>query len=46
MAGKTSAIRCIIFDFDGTIADTEHFAFNISNELAERYNFRKITREN
>ena len=45
MERKSSAIRCIIFDFDGTIADTEHFAFHISNELAERYNFKKITRE-
>ncbi len=45
MKRKSSVIRCIIFDFDGTIADTEHFAFHISNELAERYNFKKITRE-
>lgn len=45
MERKSSVIRCIIFDFDGTIADTEHFAFHITNELAERYNFKKITRE-
>lgn len=45
MERKGSAIRCIIFDFDGTIADTEHFAFHITNLLAERYNFKKITRE-
>lgn len=45
MERKGSAIRCIIFDFDGTIADTEHFAFHITNVLAEQYNFKKITRE-
>ena len=38
-------IRCIIFDFDGTLADTEQFSLNIYNELAEKYNFNKFTKQ-
>ena len=33
----------IIFDFDGTIADTHHYIIEISNRLAEEFNFNKIS---
>lgn len=35
--------RTIIFDFDGTIADTHHFIVRISNRLAPIYGFRTIS---
>lgn len=31
-----------IFDFDGTIADTHRYIIEISNRLAEEFNYRKI----
>ena len=33
----------LIFDFDGTLADTEQINFVIMNELAEQHNFQKMT---
>src|SRR5689334_3616730 len=33
----------IIFDFDGTIADTHHYIIEISNHLAEEFGFNKIS---
>lgn len=38
--------RCIIFDFDGTLADTEEIALAIYNELAGQYDYRPISQEN
>ena len=35
----------VIFDFDGTIADTLIFYFNLLNRLADKYNFEKINPE-
>ncbi|NQZ79850.1 MAG: HAD-IA family hydrolase [Colwellia sp.] len=35
----------LIFDFDGTLADTEQINFVIMNELAEQYHFQKMTIE-
>jgi phosphoglycolate phosphatase len=35
----------VIFDFDGTIADTFLFYFNLLNRLAEKFNFDKIDPE-
>jgi len=32
----------LIFDFDGTIADTFHFILDLSDKLAEQFNFNKI----
>lgn len=32
----------LIFDFDGTIADTFHFTVDISNRLAEEFNYKTI----
>lgn len=39
------AYRCVVFDFDGTLADTEEIAFEIYNEMASRYKYHPITRE-
>ncbi len=35
--------KCIMFDFDGTLADTENMAVQVAMTLAEKYNFRSIT---
>ena len=35
-------IKILIFDFDGTIADTFHSMIEISNHLAGEFNFKKI----
>lgn len=35
----------LIFDFDGTIADTFHTIVNISNRLADEFKFNKLTPE-
>jgi len=39
------SIKYIVFDFDGTIADTIEPAFNIFNSIAAEYNFQPITKE-
>lgn len=36
--------KCVIFDFDGTIGDTEDLALQIAIKLSEKYNFRKLTK--
>lgn len=36
--------KCVIFDFDGTIGDTEDLALQVAVNLAEKYNFRKLTK--
>ena len=38
-------IPILVFDFDGTIADTHHFIVQISNQLAKEYNFSQMTSE-
>ncbi|WKY46292.1 HAD hydrolase-like protein [Eubacteriaceae bacterium ES3] len=37
--------KCVIFDFDGTLADTEEKAFEIYNRLARKYNYSQVTME-
>lgn len=37
--------RCIIFDFDGTLADTEELSLQIYNELAKEYRYNPIDHE-
>jgi phosphoglycolate phosphatase len=37
--------RCIIFDFDGTLANTEQKALAIYNELAQKFEYRPINQE-
>ena len=34
--------RLVIFDFDGTLADTGDWFLSIADELAERFHFRKV----
>ncbi len=36
--------KILIFDFDGTIADSAQEIVNIYNEIAQEYNYRKITK--
>lgn len=38
-------IQCLIFDFDGTIADTMQQSLRIVNRLAAKYGFRALTEE-
>jgi len=38
-------IKHVIFDFDGTIADSKYLTAGIINDLAEKYNFQKIKKE-
>jgi phosphoglycolate phosphatase len=35
--------KLVIFDFDGTLADTFPWLINVINQVAEQYNFKKIT---
>lgn len=37
--------RTVIFDFDGTIADSFESGFALVNRFAERYGYRQVTRE-
>ncbi len=39
------APKVIVFDFDGTLADTFELAFEILNKLADEFGFRKLNRE-
>lgn len=37
--------RLVIFDFDGTLADSIPVLFEVMNEAADRFGFRRMTRE-
>lgn len=37
--------KYVIFDFDGTLADTEKVIFNIAQQLSKKYKFKNITFE-
>lgn len=39
------AYKCVCFDFDGTLADTQEIVFELYNAMAEKYHYRTITRE-
>jgi phosphoglycolate phosphatase len=43
--GGNAMIKYIIFDFDGTVADSKELAFSLLNELSDKYGFRKIARK-
>jgi phosphoglycolate phosphatase len=45
ITGGMTMIKYVIFDFDGTVADSKELAFELLNELSDKYGFRKITRE-
>jgi len=36
-------IKIILFDFDGTIADTHQMSLKIANQMAEEFHYRSIT---
>src|SRR5688572_4236065 len=38
-------IRYLLFDFDGTLADSKNVAISVINQLAGKYNFRQIVPE-
>lgn len=38
-------LKHILFDFDGTLADSGDIGLQIVNELSEKYKFRRFTRE-
>jgi phosphoglycolate phosphatase len=40
---NNTKIKTLIFDFDGTLADTEQVNFSIMNELAQQYHFNTMT---
>ncbi len=42
-APETAAIRHVVFDFDGTIADTLHLVADIYNGIASEMNLRQVT---
>jgi len=35
-------IKCVVFDFDGTIVESRYLAIDILNQLAKKYGFRQI----
>lgn len=37
--------KCVVFDFDGTLADTEAIVFDIYNKMASKYHYSPINRE-
>ena len=39
---RAGTIRHVLFDFDGTIADTFHYLVKIGNRLSEEFHFKKI----
>jgi phosphoglycolate phosphatase len=45
LTGGMAMIKYVIFDFDGTVADSKELAFDLLNELSDKYGFRKIARE-
>ena len=34
--------KLVIFDFDGTLADTYHWFTSIMNQVADKYKFRRV----
>ena len=45
LLSSMSNLKLVIFDFDGTIADTMDLGLEIVNDLANIYGFKKVTRE-
>ena len=42
MIAPAARVRLVIFDFDGTLADTFAFFLSVFNDVARRYRFREI----
>ena len=38
-------LKLVVFDFDGTIANTMHLGLEIANDLAGKYDYRQVNRE-
>ncbi len=38
-------LKAVLFDFDGTLADTRHIVYNTYGRLADKHGFNKISRE-
>ncbi len=38
-------IKYVVFDFDGTLADSKHIFVSAWNSLADKYNFKKLKQE-
>jgi phosphoglycolate phosphatase len=36
------AYKLVIFDFDGTLADSAGWLFGVLNQVADRYGFRRV----
>ena len=43
--GNRKLLKHIIFDFDGTLADSSEIGFQIINDLSEKYKIKKFTKE-
>lgn len=41
----TSKLSCVVFDFDGTIADTILQVMHVCNKLSEEYKFRRLNED-
>lgn len=41
----STMIKCVIFDFDGTIADSQAVFISVYNQIAKKYNYRHIELE-
>nr|WP_269141394.1 HAD-IA family hydrolase [Sphingomonas sp. IC-56] len=39
---ESRPLRLVIFDFDGTLSDSGHFFMSVADQLAERFNFRRV----
>ena len=37
--------KYVFFDFDGTLADTEYMNFRIFEQLADKYNIRRVSHD-
>lgn len=37
--------KCVIFDFDGTLANTENVIFVVYNQIARKYGYKEITHD-
>ncbi|MBL8194161.1 MAG: HAD hydrolase-like protein, partial [Blastocatellia bacterium] len=45
ISDKEMKYKLVIFDFDGTLADSFPFFLNTINDLANEYNFKKVNME-
>jgi phosphoglycolate phosphatase len=41
-SNPSTMIKCVIFDFDGTIADSKAVFISVYNQIAEKYNYKHL----